>query len=100
MLLLSRMILHQYTQLRLIGPNVSNIFRACSTKSAANTSTGIEHALRFKNELGQANRKDFVKDYKCIEYLNFNNYTFYDKEVFVKEMIYLMIVGSLIYIIT
>jgi hypothetical protein len=47
----------------------------------AGQSTGIEHALKFKQS-GQANKCDFEKDYKCIEYLHFNKYSYYDIEVF------------------
>lgn len=49
--------------------------RNCSTKS-----TGIEHALNQK-KLGARNKMDFQKDYKCIDYLNYSTFSFYDKEV-------------------
>lgn len=41
--------------------------------------TGIEHALKAKQQ-GRQHQQDF-KDYKCIEYLHFNKYSFYDTEV-------------------
>ena len=58
-----------------------------SEVDGAGTSTGIEHALKFK-QLGQANKRDFDKEYKCIEYLHFNKYSYYDIEValHVKEL--------------
>uniref|UniRef100_A0A0N4Z7A8 NADH dehydrogenase [ubiquinone] flavoprotein 3, mitochondrial n=1 Tax=Parastrongyloides trichosuri TaxID=131310 RepID=A0A0N4Z7A8_PARTI len=53
---------------------------AKTTLSAApKSTTGIEHADKFK-EIGSRHKQDF-KDYKCIEYLNFNKWSFYDKEV-------------------
>lgn len=46
----------------------------------AGTSTGIEHALKF-NQIGQTNKQDFQSQYKCIEYLHQNTYSYYDIEV-------------------
>ncbi|KAI1717098.1 NADH dehydrogenase [ubiquinone] flavoprotein 3, mitochondrial domain-containing protein [Ditylenchus destructor] len=49
--------------------------------AGAGTSTGIEHALKF-NEVGNAKHKqNFEKDYKCIEYLNYSKFSFYDPEL-------------------
>lgn len=45
----------------------------------AGTSTGIEHAIKFK-KIGENNKQSF-NDYKCIEYLNFNKDSYYNIEV-------------------
>ena len=45
----------------------------------AGTSTGIEHAMKFK-QVGQNNKQSF-DEYKCIDYLNFNKDSYYDIEV-------------------
>lgn len=45
----------------------------------AGTSTGIEHALQ-QRKLGDQNKQNF-KDYKCSEYLNFNQFSYYNIEV-------------------
>ncbi|CEF63606.1 Hypothetical protein SRAE_1000186600 [Strongyloides ratti] len=50
-----------------------------SISAAPSGTTGIEHADAFKQK-GLKYKQDF-KDYKCIEYLNFNKWSFYDKEV-------------------
>ena len=42
-------------------------------------STGIEHANKF-NEIGKRYKQDF-KDYKCIDYLHYNTFSYYDVEV-------------------
>ena len=47
--------------------------------AAPPTTTGIEHALKSK-QVGKSHKQDF-KDYKCIDYLNYNKYSFYDFEV-------------------
>ena len=47
--------------------------------AAPPTTTGIEHALKTK-QVGKSHKQDF-KDYKCIDYLNYNKYSFYDLEV-------------------
>ncbi|KAF7636496.1 hypothetical protein Mgra_00004086 [Meloidogyne graminicola] len=44
----------------------------------AGTSTGIEHAIKFK-KIGENNKQSF-NDYKCIEYLNFNKDSYYNIE--------------------
>lgn len=46
--------------------------------TGAGTSTGIEHAMKFK-QVGQNNKQSF-DDYKCIDYLNFNKDSYYDIE--------------------
>jgi hypothetical protein len=48
---------------------------------AASEFTGIDYALAFNEQGKKQFKKDFVKEYKCFEYLNFNKYTFFDKEV-------------------
>uniref|UniRef100_A0A0N5BKE9 NADH dehydrogenase [ubiquinone] flavoprotein 3, mitochondrial n=1 Tax=Strongyloides papillosus TaxID=174720 RepID=A0A0N5BKE9_STREA len=50
-----------------------------SISAAPKSTTGIEHADAFK-QTGLRHKQDF-KDYKCSEYLNFNKWSFYDKEV-------------------
>ncbi|KAL3072591.1 hypothetical protein niasHS_017565 [Heterodera schachtii] len=47
-------------------------------REGAGTASGIEHALKF-NKAGAVHKKE-LKDYKCVEYLHQNNYSFYDKE--------------------
>uniref|UniRef100_A0AC35UDR6 NADH dehydrogenase [ubiquinone] flavoprotein 3, mitochondrial n=1 Tax=Rhabditophanes sp. KR3021 TaxID=114890 RepID=A0AC35UDR6_9BILA len=67
-----------------ILPSINFGVRAASTgttkfSAAPATTTGIEHANKFK-AIGKGHQQDF-KDYKCIEYLNFNKWSFYDKDV-------------------
>ncbi|KAI6176326.1 Reduced folate carrier [Aphelenchoides bicaudatus] len=65
--------------LRLAGSHLRMIaVRHEGTNLAASGSTGIEHAIKFK-QLGQKHKQDF-KDYKCSEYLHYSTYSFYDKE--------------------
>lgn len=45
----------------------------------ANISTGIEHAINY-SKVGASNKRDFNKEYKCIEYLNMNKNSYYDIE--------------------
>ena len=61
-----------------------------SEVDGAGTSTGIEHALKFK-QVGMTNKRDFDKEYKCAEYLHMNKYSYYDVEVHRKwtKLIYL-----------
>lgn len=55
------------------------VSRFASTLGAGDGSTGIEHALKFK-QTGKGHKQDF-KDYKCSEYLHYNQLSFYTSEV-------------------
>uniref|UniRef100_A0A915DZA3 NADH dehydrogenase [ubiquinone] flavoprotein 3, mitochondrial n=1 Tax=Ditylenchus dipsaci TaxID=166011 RepID=A0A915DZA3_9BILA len=60
--------------------STSSVVGGANELDGAGTSTGIEHALKY-NQLGISKYKKDAKDYKCSEYLHFNTYSFYDKEI-------------------
>ncbi|KAE9556378.1 hypothetical protein FO519_000418 [Halicephalobus sp. NKZ332] len=77
---LVRFFLRRYFQTppgMLISRHSTFVFRRF-VSAAPPTTTGIEHALKAK-QVGRSHKQDF-KDYKCIDYLNYNKYSFYDLE--------------------
>uniref|UniRef100_A0A915DZB3 NADH dehydrogenase [ubiquinone] flavoprotein 3, mitochondrial n=1 Tax=Ditylenchus dipsaci TaxID=166011 RepID=A0A915DZB3_9BILA len=60
--------------------STSSVVGSANEMDGAGTSTGIEHALKY-NQVGISKYKKDAKDYKCSEYLHFNTYSFYDKEI-------------------
>uniref|UniRef100_A0A914XYR2 NADH dehydrogenase [ubiquinone] flavoprotein 3, mitochondrial n=1 Tax=Panagrolaimus superbus TaxID=310955 RepID=A0A914XYR2_9BILA len=58
--------------------SIAIVTRLASTTVPSTGTTGIEHAIKFK-EIGKRHKQDF-KDYKCIDYLNYNIFSYYDIE--------------------
>lgn len=54
--------------------------KGAGISAAPELPTGIEYQLSH-NKRGKQSPKNFEKEYKCIDYLHYNTWSFYDKEV-------------------